>query len=77
MLPPVLDATLAGTIQHRFFRKHGNIKTEIFWSLFRRFFIPKFEQLIDDGVEKGWYDIGDPIEMYANLNPGLTARSVS
>ncbi|KAH9927320.1 uncharacterized protein B0H18DRAFT_926645 [Fomitopsis serialis] len=58
-----LDAALSGSIQHRFFRKHGNIKPEIFWSLFRRSFISGFEQMIDDGVEQGWYDIGDPLEM--------------
>ncbi|KAA1471497.1 hypothetical protein DENSPDRAFT_776760, partial [Dentipellis sp. KUC8613] len=58
-----LDPSLAGSIQHRFFRKHGNIKPEIFWSLFRRGFIAAFEAMIDDGVEKGWYDVGDPLEM--------------
>ncbi|ETW77826.1 hypothetical protein HETIRDRAFT_326132 [Heterobasidion irregulare TC 32-1] len=56
-----LDASLAGTLQHRWMRKHQNIKPEIHWSLLRRTWTPGFENMLDNGVENGWYDIGNPL----------------
>ncbi|KAF8256598.1 hypothetical protein EI94DRAFT_1710840 [Lactarius quietus] len=46
-----VEPSLNGTIQHRWFRKHGNIKPEIHWS-----------KLLDRGVDEGYYDIGDPLK---------------
>ncbi|KAH9009812.1 hypothetical protein EDB84DRAFT_1545636 [Lactarius hengduanensis] len=56
------DPSLDGTIQHRWFRKHGNIKPEIHWSVFRRDWAAGFQEMLDKGVDQGLYDIGDPLE---------------
>ena len=56
-----LDSSLADTLQHRWMRKHQNIKPEIHWSILRRTWTPGFENTLDDGVENGWYDIGNPL----------------
>ena len=63
-----MEPALEGTIQHRWFRKHGNIKPEIHWSVFRRTWSPGFQALLDKGVDDGLYDIGDPLEWYVCLN---------
>jgi hypothetical protein len=57
-----LDPSLSDTLQHRWMRKKQNIKPEINWSIFRRDFAPGFEDLLDHGVNMGWYDIGNPTE---------------
>lgn len=57
-----LDNTLAATIQHRWMRKHQNIKPEIFWSGFRRHFMPGFENLLMNGG--GVYNDGDHLQTY-------------
>jgi hypothetical protein len=59
-----LDASLAGTMQHRFAKGHNNILSEIKWSVFRRDFSPGFENILEEGILKGWYDVNDTIEMY-------------
>ena len=53
---------LDGSIQHRWFCKHRNIKPEIHWSNFRKDWAVGFQELLDEGVNKGYYDIGDPLE---------------
>ena len=58
-----LEPSLDGSIQHRWFRKHGNIKPEIHWSVFRRDWAVGFQALLDRGVNEGYYDIGDPLEL--------------
>jgi len=57
-----MEPSLTGTIQHRWFRKHGNIKPEIHWSVFRKDWSVGFQALLDRGVDEGYYDIGDPLE---------------
>ncbi|KAI9429058.1 hypothetical protein H4582DRAFT_1827992 [Lactarius indigo] len=57
-----MEPSLDGSIQHRWFRKHGNIKPEIHWSVFRRDWATGFQKLLDKGVDEGYYDIGDPLE---------------
>ena len=59
-----MDPSLDGSIQHRWFQKHGNIKPEIHWSVFRRDWAVGFQALLDEGVDNGYYDIGDPLEWY-------------
>ncbi|EIN10041.1 hypothetical protein PUNSTDRAFT_66483 [Punctularia strigosozonata HHB-11173 SS5] len=51
-----LDPSLAGTLQHRWMRRHNNIKPEIEWSVLRSTWAPGFENLFEHGVNKGWYD---------------------
>jgi hypothetical protein len=60
----LMEPSLDGTIQHRWYRKHGNIKPEIHWSVFRKDWSVGFQALLDRGVDEGFYDIGDPLEWY-------------
>ena len=57
-----LDPNLSNTLQHRFAPGHNNILSEIKWSIFRRDFSPGFEDILQDGVNKGWYDVNDVLE---------------
>lgn len=57
-----LDPTLADTLQHRFAKGHNNILSEIKWSVFRRDFSPGFEDILQEGVHNGWYDVHDVLE---------------
>ncbi|KAF8274172.1 hypothetical protein EI94DRAFT_1696117 [Lactarius quietus] len=57
-----MEPLLARSIQHRWFHKHGNIKPEIHWSIFRRDWAVGFQALLDKGVDNRYYDIGDPLE---------------
>ncbi|KAH7905061.1 hypothetical protein BJ138DRAFT_1018219 [Hygrophoropsis aurantiaca] len=59
-----LDSSLSDTLQHRWMRKHQNIKPEIQWSVFRRNFAPGFEDILDEGVNEGLYDVNDTLENY-------------
>ncbi|KAF8492109.1 hypothetical protein JB92DRAFT_3147563 [Gautieria morchelliformis] len=52
----MLDPSLEGTRQHRWMRKHNNVKPEISWSQLRRRFTPGFEDLLEQGVQSGLYD---------------------
>ena len=63
-----MEPSLGGTIQHRWFRKHGNIKPEIHWSVFREDWSVGFQKLLDRGVDEGYYDIGDPLEWCVHTN---------
>ena len=62
-----MEPSLNGSIQHRWYRKHGNIKPEIHWSVFRRDWAVGFQALLDRGVDEGYYDIGDPLDRYVRL----------
>ena len=57
MLRHLHDPGLAGTVQHRWMRSKKNVKPEITWSQLRRRFSPGFEDLLDIGVNEGWYDM--------------------
>jgi hypothetical protein len=61
-----LDPSLVDTLQHRWMRNKTNIKCEANWSIFRRNFAPGFEQLFDEGVNNGLYDVGNPLEQYVS-----------
>ncbi|KAH9856695.1 hypothetical protein C2E23DRAFT_866064 [Lenzites betulinus] len=51
-----LDPSLADTLQHRWMRKHMNIKPEILWSILNRGWKPGFEAILQYGVDQDWYD---------------------
>ena len=57
-----LDPSLAGTLQHRFAPGHNNILSEIKWSVFCCDFSPGFEDILEQGVQSGWYDVNDALE---------------
>ena len=58
-----MEPSLTGAIQHWWFRKHGNIKPEIHWSVFHRDWAVGFQALLDKGVDAQYYDVGDPLEV--------------
>ncbi|KAJ8090301.1 hypothetical protein PM082_018897 [Marasmius tenuissimus] len=55
-----LDPDLEGTLQHRWMKQTKNVKPEIQWSIFRRMFTPKFEELLEEGETYGFYNPNDP-----------------
>ncbi|KAL0960439.1 hypothetical protein HGRIS_005482 [Hohenbuehelia grisea] len=57
-----LDPSLAGTLQHKWKYNTHNIKSEAFWSQLRRQWVPGFEEILDHGVNEGFYDINEPVE---------------
>ncbi|KAJ6553413.1 hypothetical protein B0H19DRAFT_1211058 [Mycena capillaripes] len=58
-----LDPSLANTLQHRWMSKKGhNIKPEATWSQMRRQFTPGFEDILEDGVARGYYNVDNPLE---------------
>jgi hypothetical protein len=57
-----LDPNLSNTLQHRFAAGHNNILSEIKWSIFRRDFSPGFEDVLEHGVNSGWYDVNNVTE---------------
>jgi len=59
-----LDPNLADTLQHRFSSGHNNILSEIKWSVFRRDFAPGFEDILELGVNNGWYDVNNTLENF-------------
>ncbi|KAG6818632.1 hypothetical protein H0H93_003299 [Arthromyces matolae] len=57
-----LDPSLEGTLQHRWTVEKQNIKPEAAWSQLRRQFTPGFENILDEGLNDGFYDPSDPLE---------------
>ncbi|KAJ6466161.1 hypothetical protein C8R47DRAFT_991038 [Mycena vitilis] len=50
------DPTLVGTLQHRWMNEKKNVMPEIGWSQLRHRFTPGFENVLDIGVNNGWYN---------------------
>lgn len=63
MLRQRLDPELAGYVQHRWMRTKKNVMPEIAWSQLRRRFSPGFEALLEEGVESGWYDPDNTLQL--------------
>ena len=57
-----LDPSLANSMQHCFAPGHNNILSEIRWSVFRRDFAPGFEDELQKGVDRGWYNINETLD---------------
>ena len=57
-----LDPSLASTLQHHFGPRHNNILLEIKWSVFCLVFPPGFEDILEQGVQSGWYDVNDALQ---------------
>ena len=58
-----LDQTLIGTLQHIFKHRKTNVKSEGNWSVFRRNWTPGFENLFQEGVTKGLYDVHNTVQL--------------
>jgi hypothetical protein len=57
-----LDPRLSGSIQHNWKSGHTNIKPEQMWWRFRQTWAPGYEDLLQEGLIKQWYNdinIGD------------------
>ncbi|KAG1897951.1 uncharacterized protein F5891DRAFT_1191262 [Suillus fuscotomentosus] len=63
MLRQYHDKALHGTLQHRWMRTKKNVMPEIAWSQLRRRFTPGFENLLDHGVNSGWYDSNNTLQV--------------
>ncbi|KAG1875957.1 hypothetical protein C8R48DRAFT_591755 [Suillus tomentosus] len=63
MLRQMYDPALQGTLQHCWMQTKKNVKPEITWSQLRRRFTPGFETLLDEGVESGWYDSDNTLQV--------------
>ncbi|KAJ7077312.1 hypothetical protein B0H15DRAFT_1003903 [Mycena belliarum] len=50
------DPGLEGTLQHRWMNEKKNVMPEIGWSQLRHRWTPGFEDILDIGVNNGWYD---------------------
>ncbi|KAG9077162.1 hypothetical protein FS749_010976, partial [Ceratobasidium sp. UAMH 11750] len=57
------DPSLRGTMQHKWQRKHSNIKPEIWWSQFRKRYAPELKALMQVGLDNEWYNPHITIEM--------------
>ncbi|KAJ7438148.1 hypothetical protein FB451DRAFT_1344417 [Mycena latifolia] len=58
-----LDPSLVGSLQHRWMNKKAmNVKPEPMWSQYRRNFSPGFEDILDEGVNRGLYKPDRPLE---------------
>ncbi|KAJ7791157.1 hypothetical protein B0H14DRAFT_2395934 [Mycena olivaceomarginata] len=56
MLRHLHDPSLKGTLQHRWMTRKKNVMPEISWSQLRHRFTPGFEDILDIGINNGWYD---------------------
>ena len=62
VMPHHLDPSLTGTLQHCFTLGHNNILSKIKWSVFHHDFSPGCEDILEQGVQSGWYDVNDTLE---------------
>ncbi|KAG1887344.1 hypothetical protein F4604DRAFT_1877761 [Suillus subluteus] len=63
MLRQMYDSSLQGALQHRWMHTKKNVMPEIAWSQLRRCFTPGYETLLDEGVESGWYDSDNVLQV--------------
>ena len=63
LLRQMHDPMLDGFVQHRWMRAKKNIKPEIAWSQLCRRFSPGFEALLDTGLDAGWYDPDNTLQL--------------
>lgn len=64
-----LDPSLANTLQHCFMPGHNNVLLEVKWSILQWDFVPGFEDILQQGVDNGWYDINDVLEKWVTMLP--------
>ncbi|KAI6102910.1 hypothetical protein F5141DRAFT_1007960, partial [Pisolithus sp. B1] len=63
LLHQMHDPTLEGYVQHRWMHTKKNIKPKIAWSQLRHHFSPGFKSLLDTGVDAGWYDPNNTLQL--------------
>ncbi|KAG1800559.1 hypothetical protein EV424DRAFT_1474841 [Suillus variegatus] len=62
-MPMYYDKALHGTLQHHWMRTKKNVMPEIAWSQLCWRFTPGFENLLDHGVNSGWYDWNNTLQV--------------
>ncbi|KAJ7133065.1 hypothetical protein C8R44DRAFT_730264 [Mycena epipterygia] len=67
LLRHLQDPDLEGTLQHRWMREKKNVMPETGWSQLQHRFMPDFEDILDVGVNNGWYDPNDLVELGVSL----------
>lgn len=60
------DPSLKGTLQHRWMSEKKNVMPEIGWSQLRHRWTPGFEDILDVGVNNGWYDPNNLLQAYVH-----------
>ncbi|KAG9312434.1 hypothetical protein JVU11DRAFT_6818 [Chiua virens] len=63
MLRQMHDPALQGFVQHRWMRLKKNIMPEIAWSQLRRRFTPGFEEVLEKGIQAGWFDPDNTLQL--------------
>ncbi|KAI6137018.1 hypothetical protein F5141DRAFT_1209330 [Pisolithus sp. B1] len=63
LLHQMHDPTLEGYVQHWWMCMKKNIKPEIAWSQLHCHFSPSFESLLNTGVDAGWYDPDNTLQL--------------
>ena len=63
LLRQMHDPMLDGFVQHRWMCAKKNIKPEIAWSQLCRRFSPGFKALLDTGLDAGWYDPDNTLQL--------------
>ncbi|KAG1719695.1 hypothetical protein EDB19DRAFT_1836499 [Suillus lakei] len=63
MLQQWHDPDLHGMLQHRWMHNKKNVMPEITWSQLRRRFTLGFESLLDHGVNTGWYNTNNTVQV--------------
>ncbi|KAI6009124.1 hypothetical protein EDC04DRAFT_2581747 [Pisolithus marmoratus] len=63
LLQQMHDPTLEGYVQHWWMHTKKNIMPEIAWLQLRHQLFPGFELLLDTGVDAGWYDPDNMLQL--------------
>ncbi|KAG1800593.1 uncharacterized protein BJ212DRAFT_1287220, partial [Suillus subaureus] len=63
MLQQWHDPALQGTLQHCWMQSKKNVMPEITWSQLCHRFTPSFESILDQGVNEGWYNTNNTLQV--------------
>ena len=62
-----LDPGLVGTLQHNFMWGHTNIKPECAWGRLWDIWSKGFEDMLNVGIAKQWYNTSNVVDRYGPL----------
>jgi hypothetical protein len=57
------DPDLHDMLQHHWMHNKKNVMPEITWSQLQHHFTPGFESLLDHGVNTGWYNTNNTVQV--------------
>ncbi|KAF9440781.1 hypothetical protein P691DRAFT_686489, partial [Macrolepiota fuliginosa MF-IS2] len=61
-LRQIHDPSLQGMLQHCWMCQKKNVMPEIAWSQMQARFAPNYEDLLEEGVRKEWYDVNNDLD---------------